>query len=139
MTGDYEILEHTADAKFRATGDTLENAFRSAVDAFSEIVSGGEPGRYHHEIEVESESLESLLFDFLDRLIFVQETEEVIVAQADELEIEELKPGYRLKARLETETIDPGSAYQDIKAPTYNEMKVEEENSKWVIEAVLDI
>ena len=69
----YEILEHTADAKFKAVGETLEDAFSSTVDAFADI-AGGEGGNTRHKFEVESESLEALLFDFLDELIYLQDT-----------------------------------------------------------------
>lgn len=136
----HEILEHTADEKFRATGETLEEAFSEAVNAFSEIVGGGD-GMYRHEIEVESENLEALLFDFLDRLIYLQDTESVVVSHVDEITVEEqeeIDEGYRLSCTVLVDTIEEGVSYQDIKGPTYNEMKVDFED-EWVLEAVLDI
>lgn len=135
----YDIVEHTADAKFRATGKTLEEAFSEAVKAFSEI-TGGAGGMYRHEIEVESENLQALLFDFLDRLIFLQDTEGVLVSHASELEIEEINHGdsYRLEAEVLVDMIT-GEGGMDIKAPTYNEMKVDHEDGEWILEAVLDI
>lgn len=136
----YEILEHTADEKFRATGKSLEEAFNEAVNAFAEIVADGESGSSTYRIEVESESLESLLFDFLDRLIVLQDTEGIIICGGDWVDIEEEKPGYRLEAQLHTDRIDPGGSYMDVKAPTYNEMKAEYSKGEgWVLEAVLDI
>lgn len=136
----YEILEHSADEKFRATGGSLEEAFSEAVKAFGEIVGADpEAGEYHHTVEVEAENTEALLFDFLDRLIFLQDTEGVVVCQAEELEIEEEQQEiYRLEASIAVDPIDRGQSYQDIKAPTYNEMKVDYED-EWVVEAVLDI
>ncbi|MFB6213055.1 MAG: archease [Candidatus Nanohaloarchaea archaeon] len=135
----YEILEHTADAKFRATGETLEEAFSETVMGFAEIVGDGERGQVRHEIEVESENLEALLFDFMDRLILLQDTEGVTVREAENLEIEEKKHGYALTADIMTDKLDPGGSYLDVKGPTYNEMKVEQGDGEWVIEAVLDI
>ena len=137
----YEILEHSADEKFRATGESLEEAFSEAVKAFGEIVgSDPEAGEYTHSVEVESENQEALLFDFLDRLIFLQDTEGVAVCHAEELIIEEEDLDYRLKAKVSVDPIDRDQSYQDIKAPTYNEMKVDyEDGTGWVVEAVLDI
>ncbi|MFB6190879.1 MAG: archease [Candidatus Nanohaloarchaea archaeon] len=135
----YEILEHTADAKFRATGDTLQETFSEAVKGFAEIVGDGERGQIRHEIEVESENLEALLFDFMDRLILLQDTEGVTVREARDLEIQEKKHGYILEADIMTDKLDPGGSYLDIKGPTYNEMKVEHGDGEWVIEVVLDI
>mgnify|MGYP006279951963 CR=1 FL=1 len=134
----YEILEHTADEKFRASGQSLEEAFSEATEAFSEIVKGDE-GSVRHSIEVESESHEALLFDFLDKLIFLQDTEGVAVSYAENLEIEETDSGHSLTADIVTDPITPGMNYTDIKAPTYNEMKVAVEEGNWVLEAVLDI
>lgn len=133
----YEILEHPADEKFRAKGDTLEQAFSEATKAFAEIV-GASNGRYTHKIEIESETHEALLYDFLDRLIFLQDTKNVAVTEATKIEIAELKPGYRLKAEIKTEKVLPGSDFLDIKAPTYNEMKAEYTDA-WTLEAVLDV
>lgn len=135
----YEILEHTADAKFRATGKTLEEVFSEAVRGFAAVVGDGERGQVRHRIEVESENLEALLFDFMDKLIFLQDTEGVVVREADELSIEDTENGHKLEASILTDTISPGGSYLDIKGPTYNEMKVEHNDGKWVIEAVLDI
>ncbi|MFB6204535.1 MAG: archease [Candidatus Nanohaloarchaea archaeon] len=137
----YEILEHTADEKFRATGGTLEEAFSEATRALSEIVGGGE-GMYSHDIEIESENLEALLFDFLDRLIFLQDTEGVAVSHLEEIEIEEvgeIDDGFSLTATVLVDTLDAGGSYLDIKAPTYSEMKVDHEDGRWILEAVLDI
>jgi SHS2 domain-containing protein len=135
----YEILSHTADEKFRATGGTIEEAFSEATKAFSEIVKG-EKGEVRHSIEVDSESLEALLFDFLDRLIFLQDTEGVAVSHAENMEIEEQEQGYLLEADIMVDPITPAMSFTDVKAPTYNEMSAEyREGEGWVLEAVLDI
>ncbi len=135
----YEILDHTADAKFQATGHDLEEAFSESVEAFSEVVGDGEVGSVKHEIEVESENLEALLFDFMDELIYLQDVNNVIVGRAENLKIEELKPGYRITADIYVDNISPGCSYLDIKGPTYNEMKIEHGDHEWVLEVVLDI
>lgn len=135
----YEILDHTADAKFRATGHDLEEAFSEAVIAFSEVVGDGEKGEIKHEIEIESENLEALLFDFMDKLIYLQDVNNVIIGRAENLEIEELKPGYRLAADIYVDKLSAGCSYLDIKGPTYNEMKIEHGDHEWVLEVVLDI
>ena len=134
----YEILEHPADEKFKTEGENIEKAFSEVVKAFSEIV-GGEGGMYHHEIEVESEGYEPLLFDFLDQLIFLQDTEGVVVSSAEELEIEDTDKGHRLTAKIVVDNISDEMALLDIKAPTYSEMKVDHEDGKWILQAVLDI
>lgn len=136
----YKILDHTADAKFRATGETKEEALSETVKAVAEIVgSDPEAGTVRRQIEVESENTESLIFDFLGELIFLQDLEDVAVCQTEKLELkEEIDGPHRIKATVWTQPITPGMNLLDIKAPTYNEMLVDYEN-EWIIEAVLDI
>lgn len=138
MTGSYEILDHPADAKFRAEGNNLEEAFSSAVEAFSEIVRG-DSGMYHHDIKVESENLDALLFDFLDELIFLQDSRGVVVSHASEMGVEELDDGWKLEAEIMVDDITSEVNFMDVKAPTYSEMDVGFEDGKWYAQAVLDI
>ncbi len=136
----YEIKDHPADAKFRVAADTKEEAFKEVVDAFSDIV-GGESGKQVHTIKVASEGLEPLLFDFLDELIFLQDTENVVVAYADELELEDLENGWRITADIKVDKITSEVHKMDVKGPTYSEMEVEYDRDEgaWVLQAVIDI
>lgn len=135
----YEILDHTADAKFQAVGDSLEDVFSETVDAFADI-AGGEGGNTRHSFKVKSESLEALLFDFLDELIYLQDTRDSIISHAESIEITENKPGYSLEAEVWTNPVTAGSNPLDIKGPTYSEMSIEhEQGTGWKIIAVLDI
>lgn len=135
----YEILEHSADEKFHAEGSTKEEALKEVVKAFSDIVGGDTEGMYHHSIDVESESLESLLYDFLDELIFLQDTSMVVVSHAEDLELEKLENGWKLEASILVDDITSDMNPLDIKAPTYNEMKIDYQDERWVFEAVLDV
>jgi len=137
----YEILDHPADAKFRATGNSMEEAFSESVKAFAEIVgTDPEAGNIRHKIEVESENSEALLFDFLDELIFLQDANDVAASHTDDLQIEETEDGYKLKATIWTDVITEEMNLLDIKAPTYNEMKVDYKKGEgWITQAVLDI
>ena len=136
----YEIKDHPADAKFRAVGETKEEVFREAVKAFADIV-GGEAGKQTHTVKIESEGLEPLLFDFLDKLIFLQDTEDVVISHADELALEELENGWRITADIKVNKIMPEVHKLDVKGPTYSKMQVDydKDKSKWVIQAVIDI
>lgn len=135
----YEIKDHMSEAKFETTGETIEEAFSEAVNAFADI-TGGEGGQTRHTIKVDSESHEALLFDFLDELIFLQDTEDVVISHAEEVTIEEKEEGYHLEATLWTNPITTGSEAKDIKGPTYSEMSINYEKGEgWEIIAVLDI
>jgi SHS2 domain-containing protein len=136
----YEIMQHPADAKFRASGETKEEAFSEAVKAFADIV-GGEAGKQVHTIEVDSESLESLLFDMLDELIFLQDTENVVVSHADELNLSHAEDGsWHLEVDIKTNKILPDVSKLDVKGPTYSEMDIDYiQGEGWRLQAVIDI
>ena len=135
----YEVLEHPADEKFHADGPTKEEALKEVVRAFAEIVGGDAHGEYHHQISVEAESLESLLYDFLDELIFLQDSEGVVISHAEEMGLKQQGDSWKLEATVLTDIITSDMNLLDIKAPTYNEMKVDYRDEKWIFEAVLDV
>jgi len=133
----HEILDHTADVGFRATGGSLAEAFESATRAFAEIVSYDDPpeptDKVRVEVDAEGEDAEALLFDYLDRLIYTQDAEGVVVVDAD---VEADEDALRLESVTRVAPVRRG--FMDIKAPTYSEM-VAESGDVWVLEAVLDI
>lgn len=135
----FEILEHSADEKFHAEGESKEEALKEVVKAFAEIVGGDTDGEYHHSISVEAESLESMFYDFLDELIFLQDSEGVVISHAEELTLDQPETGWKLEATVLTDNITSDMNLLDIKAPTYNEMEIDYSNHKWVFEAVLDV
>jgi SHS2 domain-containing protein len=51
-------------------------------------------------MKVESECLKHLLFEFIDELIFLQDTENVIVSYVDSLELERLESDWRIEADI---------------------------------------
>jgi SHS2 domain-containing protein len=137
----YKLLDHTADVGFRATGETLADAFESATRAFADIVAYEDPTeptdelRVEVEADAEGEDVDALLFDYLDRLIYTQDVEGVVVVDA---EVEADEKNLRLDAVLRVAPIGE-DAYLDIKAPTYSEMRAERDDGGWTLEAVLDI
>ena len=67
MDGKYEFLDHTADAKFRAYGKSLEEAFSNAAAALTGIMFDAEKveAKTNKSIQVEAGDLKSLLVAFL--------------------------------------------------------------------------
>lgn len=144
----YEVLPHPADVRFRATGPTLADAFAEVVRAFAEISESRGGERERHEVAVESEDGEALLFDFLAELILIQEVDGCAVTRAEAVTVDPTDGGYRLTATVVGGPIE--EALFDIKSPTYNGMRVEkldkvggevvgDADDEWVLEATLDI
>lgn len=150
----YELIEHTADTGFTATGETLDEAFAAAVDGFAAIVhqdADVEPDGTD-TVSVTAENLEALVFDFVGKLIYLQDAEARLVCGAEHVAVS--PPGgmdpaealasdadgdWTVEATIGTATLERGMGLLDIKGPTYNEMRVEETEDGWLLRTVLDI
>ncbi len=73
----FELVEHTADAKFLAYGATLEEAFSNAAIALFSIMTDVEKikPKIKKHIVITSSGAQALLYDFLEELIFILDTE----------------------------------------------------------------
>jgi SHS2 domain-containing protein len=135
----FEFLEHTADIKFRARGKTLNEAFENSVLAMSNYLSGGEKiaSKTEKTISLKGHDYESLLYNLLDELVFLLDSEGFVVSKS-EIHIS----GFALKSKLYG---DSAKEYglDHIKAATYAEMYVKKKHSNakeyWEIQAVLDV
>ena len=78
-----KIFEHTADAGITAEGSTLSEAFNEVSLAFTEIITGGKipDSKINFDVMLESNSLDSLLVNYLSHLIFLFDTEDFLVSK----------------------------------------------------------
>ena len=137
----YEFLEHTADAKFRAYGKTLEEAFTNAALATTAIMCGVKKVRQSIEktINVAAKKKESLLFDFLQQLVILLDTEGFLLGGVKSLTISKNKEGYSLHAIILGDSADHYEIHTAIKAVTYNDMFIKEEQGLITIQVVHDL
>lgn len=68
----FKYLDHTSEAKFQAFGETLEEAFANAGLALINIMANVDEIKplIKKSIEIKSKNLDSLLYDFLNELVF---------------------------------------------------------------------
>ena len=94
----FEYLEHTADAKFRAYGRTIEEAFENAASAMFNVMIDTDTveNEIFQEIELNSEDLESLLFNWLSEILFVFEVENLVFGKFIVEKLEQDKDDFRL-------------------------------------------
>jgi SHS2 domain-containing protein len=141
-TKDFEYLEHTADAKFRAYGKSLGEAFENAALAMLNVMVDTDSVNISSsaDVELSSPDLESLLFDWLSEILFVFEVEEMVFSR---VRVNELFVGddeCSLSATLFGEAIDLSVHVFDteVKAATYNDMKIENTGAGWMVQATVD-
>lgn len=136
----YELIEHTADAQFRAYGATIEEAFANAITALAAIITDPAKADRGREIGIELRSFDRkrLLFDLLDQALYLMDTEKFLAVGAQDLFIANSATGYTLTASLVGDDIRKHGG--NLKAVTYSDMKVEQlPDGTWLCQAVIDI
>lgn len=78
----YEVVEHTADIMVRCYGRTLEECFENAAYALFDQISDASTveTELHFDIEAEGDDDESLLYAFLSELLFIHDSESVLMS-----------------------------------------------------------
>jgi SHS2 domain-containing protein len=135
----YEFFEHTADIGLRIRATTLPELFTEAARGlFSLIVENPEviEPADRRIIHLESESIELLLFDWLDHLLYVFDAEHLLCNRFD-VTIDELS----LTATLWGERLDLSRHVlaHEVKAITYHDLKLKQIDGEWLAEVILDI
>jgi SHS2 domain-containing protein len=134
MTG-FEEIEHTADRAFRVTGrdlvELLTNAAH-AIHALDGLRATGKPSATR-EIEVEGVDCESLLVNWLNEILYLEQAHQLV---CERFHIVELK-SHRLRARVETRKCHRN--YGHIKAVTFHNLKIRKTPEGLQAEVVLDV
>ncbi|WP_445474062.1 archease [Methanococcoides methylutens] len=138
----YEYLEHTADAKFKAYGKTIEEAFENAAVAmFNVMINTSKVDCAHTEnIELTAPDIDDLLVDWLSELLFLFEVDFIAFGKFEVESIEQKDGEYTLSGRASGEEIDLEKHEIDteVKAVTYNELKVEEVPEGFMVQVTVD-
>ena len=131
----FEYLDHTADIKFKVSGNSLDKVFENVVLAVSDYLVGGEKvsGKQKKEIKIEKDNTESLMYAFIDELLYLLDSSSFLVSKA-KIKIDNNKLTGVLYG-------DSASKYEitQIKAATYAEMKIKENLKGWEAQVVLDV
>ncbi len=134
----YEFIEHTADVEFRAYGKTLMEVFTNAAIATTKSICEKEIKEDRGiKIEVEGRDLESLLYNFLEELIILFDSEGFLVSNVKKMKIDEEEK--TLSCVLIGDSEGSYEIFSHIKAITYNEMFVRKENGVWICQVTLDV
>ena len=141
----YKYLEEigTADIAFEATGRDLPELFNDAADATMNVMVDNldaiQP-RETRNIELSSDEIDMLLFDFLQELIFLKDAHRLLL-RVRHIRIDEKGEIIFLKAEGAGEPLDAARHHQraDVKAVTLHGFSVEKQDSGWKARVLLDI
>ena len=134
-----KYIEHPSDVGFEAYGDTLEELFANAAIAMYSLMTDVDEieEEEEREIEINSEDLYSLMFDWLDELIFLFDSESLVMRSFD-IAIDE--SNFRIQGTCKGGKFNPSTHVSGIiiKAVTYNMMQIKS-NDVWKARVILDV
>lgn len=134
----FEYFDVTADIGFWAYGDSLNEAFENAGLAIFNIISDTSNIDAVREIsfKVRSEDEISLLYDYLEELLFYHEIEFMLFSEFHV----EIDDNLQLKATIKGEPIDwdKHERKSEIKAITFHKMDVRK-TDRFELQAIVDL
>ncbi|MBS3081632.1 archease [Candidatus Pacearchaeota archaeon] len=136
MAKRFEFLEHTGDVKFRAYGRSLNELFGNCALAVSSVLSRGTKIKNvkSKKISFSGKDYESLLYQFIEELIYLFDAEGFVVSKADVL-----VDKFKIEAVIYGDKCSNYSDLDAIKSPTYAEMYVRQKGNMWECQVVLDV
>ena len=125
MEKDFEIVNHTADVGIIAYGADVNQAFANVARALFSLITelGDVEEVLHRDIVLTAPDQESLLFEWLNELIYLFDTENIIFKRFDITQLNNTQ----LKARSYGEKVDSSKhkLKTGVKAATYHMLKVD--------------
>jgi len=133
----FQLIEHTADTGLIAYGNSLAEAFANAAYGLFSIIAELKKVREveSQPVTVSAEDIESLLFNWLNDLIYIFDVEHYLLKRFDISEFTETN----LKATCWGERYDP-SRHQlklGVKSATYHMLKVD--GGKNRVQVIFDV
>lgn len=123
----FEYFDVTADIGFKAYGNTLNEAFENAGLAIFNIISdtSNVDSGVVKSFEITSEDEVSLLYDYLEELLFCHEVDFMLFSEF-KVDIKKVGDGFGLNATIRGEAIDwdKHERKTEIKAITFHMMDV---------------
>ena len=143
----FETFESKADVGVRGKSHSLNGAFEECAKAMMSVmteVDSIEPKK-SHLIKISAQDESALLISFLNELLFLKDKKKMIYSKFRvNISKEKNDEGielFELKATLFGEKIDfkKHQFKVDVKAPTYSELKVENNKGNWIAQCIVDV
>jgi len=126
----YTVLEQQKTIKIQAYGKILEEAFGNTALAISSLMVREVHPKMEKYISVGADDLKSLLYIFLEELLFLVDTEEFFVNDVKSLTIKKQK-GFTLNAYLLGDKRRESYEFlKEVKSIMYKEMEIREEKGR---------
>ncbi len=132
-----------ADVAFDAWGASLDELFSAAADATTNAMAADLEAirdRERRTVVLEEESADLLLYRFLEELVFLKDTEGLLL-RVPVVRISARDGAWRLEAEARGEALDAGRhrPLTDVKAVTLHRLRVARTARGWEASVVLDV
>ncbi|MHB8104635.1 MAG: archease [Dehalococcoidales bacterium] len=133
----FELIEHTADIGLAAYGKTLAEAFVNAAYGMFSIIAELDivKEKESRRIEINGDDKESLLFEWLNSLLYYFDVETLLFKKFDIIEFSD----NRLVAQCYGEKYNPArhQLKTGIKSATYHMLEVDKEKNR--VQVIFDV
>jgi SHS2 domain-containing protein len=146
MPGTFRFLDDiaVADMAFEAEGDSLQALFDAATQALIESLAdpASVAQTWRHTLDLEEPDIETLLFEWLNRLVYLKDAQAVVFHHATlRLDSTPDRSGWRLHADLVGAPVEPSTQElrSDVKSVTKHLYTVIQNETRWKARVVLDV
>jgi SHS2 domain-containing protein len=134
-----EAIDHTADVGLRVWAATSAEAFAAVAEAMFDIMveREGIEDAHRWQVAVDADDWEDLLIAWLEELLYLYETERMVLHSCH---VREIGPSH-LDAELAGDYLNPERhpTRVQIKAVTYHQLRAEETAEGFEIQVIFDI
>jgi len=138
MKRDFKLVEHTADAGVTAWGSTLEELFANAALGMASLMYEPETVRPDRQlpVEVKGGDTEELIVAFLGEILYLMETEHVLIGRVT---VSEVASG-KARGVIGVLPIPRGFRFHgEVKAATYHQLAVRKSGRGYETTVIFDL
>ena len=143
MNSSYKILEHTADIGIKAVGNSFPKALEKTAEGLKSIMVNMKETEASEtkNIFLEADDKESLVIKWLNEILFYFDSESFVCKKAEVKAIEKCDGNYKIEGLFFGRCFDPkvDTMLVHVKAVTYHQLSVIEQNDKVIITVFFDI
>ena len=135
----FESIDHPSDIGIIAYGKSISELFENAAFGMFSLMTDPKKvaGKTEFEVEAAADDIESLLVNWLNELLFLEDTKHVLFGSFKIKGISDKE----IKGEALGEKIDVSrhKISRSIKAATYNQLKIWQEEGVWKARVVFDV
>lgn len=132
----FDVLEHTADGKFRAYGKDLEEQFGNAVLAMFSFMFNLDnvKAKIKKKIHLKGKDEQALLYNWLEEFLALLDIDAFIPSKIEEIRIKKTPDGLEINAIILGDSVGDHDHIGSVKAMTYAEMEITPEYVQVVVD-----